>query len=947
MVPDGRSGVSGERRPLTILFCDLVGSTPLSERLDPEDYADVVFEYQERGRLVIEHHGGGIVAFAGDGIIASFGHPIAHEDDAERAVDAGLGLVAAVAALQRTIGVEHAIDLRCRVGLHADVAVVGRMAGHDEVSLFGSVANIAARVQSEAGAGEVLVTDAVLALLADSHQVADHRHVALKGVAAPVGVARLTGRAPAGVRRRRVRMVGRQRERAELERHRHDARTGRGGAVVICGPAGIGKSTLLADLLGSEVAGTWIEVRARQLAGLTPFGPLADLAAELARAAPAGGTLAAAAAKLAARIEATADNTTVSSEHAWQLVIEASRAVGRSLDGRLVVVEDAHWLDASSLAALEALVAELGATSSLLVATTRPPSPLPTTPVVELGPLGPVDLAALVGAVLDADADAASAGAAQVAAIVARSEGIPLYAAELARAAGSGGDGALPHSLHGSLLARLDRAPALAAPARAASVLGDEIDVALLAAVMEVDDAVASASIDDLVAGELVRRDPPRPATFVHALLREAVYSSLLQRERRAMHARVAAALTAVGGRADDRAALCGHHLEQAAERRDAAACFATAARRSARRGAVAEALALADRGLALVVEDGAAAAIALSLTMTKGNARLAVDGYAAPGLDRLWQDAEVLARMAGDDGELSSAMNGQSVAALFDGDYVLAIDRAERVRSLGVRTGDRAALVRGHCSLAVPQLFRGDVTAALDNARAAIDLYRVGDDQLLTYGFGTDHGVIARSFAGMAGWFAGAHDAADLLASSIVHAEEIQSPISLCLALQQAATIDLAAGDHAAALDRAARCEDTARRYGLPFYVALGQLARAAAGAWLGEPGAVDLAGDALGELVHGTSAMGTTLGLMQLAICQAGAGNPTTAAGTAQYGLRLARGAGELIFEVELALLAATATSTDEAWTDVERAATTAEGRGAFASAARARAALAPRAT
>ncbi len=201
---------------------------------------------------------------------------------------------------------------------------------------------------------------------------------------------------------------------------------------------------------------------------------------------------------------------------------------------------------------------------------------------------------------------------------------------------------------------------------------------------------------------------------------------------------------------------------------------------------------------------------------------------------------------------------------------------------------------------------------------------------------------MIARTFGGMAAWFAGAPDASELLAAAIALAEEIQSPISLCLALHQAATIDLVAEHHGAARDRAAQVEDVAERYGLPFYVGLGRLTRAAAEACLGEPGAVALANLALGDLLVGPSSMGTTLGMLQLALCQAGAGDAGGAATTAQHGLRLARGTGELIFEVELALLVASTTGAEAAWAEVAAAAASAEVRGASASAARARVAL-----
>ncbi len=428
MVREGTSGVSGERRPVTIMFCDLVGSTVLSERLDDEDYAEVVFEYQERGRRVIERHGGDVVDFAGDGIVACFGHPVAHEDDAERAAEAALALVAAVADLHRTTGAELGVELHCRIGLHADIAVIGRRGGRHDVSVFGVAANVAARVQGEAGVDEVLVTEPVLDLLAGRHAVADRRAASLKGIAEPVVVARLTGR-PGPRRTLGAPMVGRAAEAEALAERRRRAARGGGGAVVIAGPAGIGKSTLLADLVAAEPAGSVIEVRVRELSALIPFAPLAELAAAALTVAAGSRTdddLAVAAGDLAATLGATVDRASTSAEHAWQLVIEASGRVGAAAGDRLIVVEDGHWLDASSRAGLEALFAGLAGSPTLAVVTTRPPSPFPGLDAIELGPLAPGDIAALVSATVGGPPD-------RVAEIVARSDGIPLYAAELSR----------------------------------------------------------------------------------------------------------------------------------------------------------------------------------------------------------------------------------------------------------------------------------------------------------------------------------------------------------------------------------------------------------------------------------------------------------------------------------------------------------------------------------
>ncbi len=587
----------------------------------------MVFDYQERSRQVIEEHGGGVANFAGDGLVATFGHPVAHENDAERAADAGLALVAAVEDMHRT----HGVELRCRVGVHADVAVVGRMGDRHDVSLFGAAINIAAHVQTAAGVGEVLVTDAVLSLLRGSHITTDHRRVELKGVAEPVGVARLVGPVPFRDRRRHLGMVGRHDERAELAMRRREA-VARGGAIVICGPAGIGKSTLLADLLAQEEPG-WIEVRARELAGLTPFAPLTDLAAEVATSAPAGSRLSVAAAELAQRIASTTD-TAGSAEHSWQLVIEASRELGsrpRRSSRRRRGCPLAGRLDPR-----------------------RPRRPGGRTPRGVLVPRG--HDAATVAVRGGAGARAGSARRRRRGGTgdrrdgrIRRGRGRPGDARgdrrqgrghpALRRRAGprrrvAGGHGTLPHSLHGSLLARLDRAPALAAPARAASVLGDEVDTGLLAAVLGVDQATAATTVSTTSsrARSCVVTRPTRPRSSTPCSARRST-APCCSASAGTCTPGWPRPSRADGGRDDDRAVLCGHHLEHAGDRRGAADVLrrrrpvaAPDAGRSPRRW----------RWPIEVSPSSARTTMRRSpsrLTMTKGNARLAVEGYAAPGL--------------------------------------------------------------------------------------------------------------------------------------------------------------------------------------------------------------------------------------------------------------------------------------------------------------------------
>lgn len=980
------AAVTGQRRPLTVMFCDLVGSTALSHRLDPEDYADVVLTYQEAGRQVVERFGGVVAQFAGDGLVIEFGFPVAHENDAERSVEAAFELQRVVGALEVPVPGFAPGELRCRIGIHAAVTVVGRLGadGRGDMTLFGTTANVAARVQAEAAPGEIYVTDAVIDLLRGDYRLADRRVAELRGLDLPVGIGRVVERSGERVSGISVGLATRAGVERRLAERWTAAAAGDGGAVVIVGPPGIGKSTLVESLGPAVEHAMRLDIRARELTSLTPFAALAELARR-SRTDPA---LTDAATSLAGALADLGG----SAEQAWRVVIEQARGLGMAMAGapastdstrpspRLIVVEDVHWLDASSRVAIEAIISELASSHTLLVATSRPPAllagaePLAVDaldehdarriiastqassigaavgPAVDDAPVSNHD-AQRVGASTadrstpttgDAGRDERGAGLAPdvVDEIVARAGGVPLYVVALTQAAIAGRGAELPHSLQSSLLARLDGAPEVRWPAQVASVLGDRVDAELLAALLGGDAPEARAAVAGMVAAGLVAEAGDGTVAFSHALLREAVYSSLLQRDRRRLHGAAAAAIAERGGRDDERVTIIAHHLERADDPVGAADHLAVAARRSARRGAWDESASLAARGLGLLEGNDERPELTLHLTMTLGNVRFATEGYGAAGLHELWCRAEELAEVCGDRTEQSSAMNGQAAAALFAGRYELSAERSERILRFGHEHQDRPALVRGHCSLALAQLYAGEIARALANARAMIAAYQPGDDELLTYGFGTDHGVIGHTTAGVAAWFAGAPDADDLIAAAIAHGERIESPISLCLALQQATVVDLLADRFEAVIDRADRLIAVAERFALTFFADLGRLVRATAEACRdGDPAALDRANEALTGLVAGTSELAVTLGVLQLARCQESVGQLREAAATAAFGLDVAHDKNELIFEIELATIAVRCRGNAQDRGALDAAVARADARGAHRSAAAAR--------
>jgi len=931
--PDERARVGeslvGERRLVTILFCDLVGSTTMSQRLDPEDYAELVLAYQERGRDVIERHGGIVANYQGDGLVAQFGYPEAHENDAERAVLSGLQIVEVVDELNRSRGEALGETIQCRVGAHASVSVVGRMGtDRSDMSIFGDTANIASRVEGVAAPGQVVVTRPVLDLLRGEYESGDHRQVELKGVPAPVEVARILGPATTVSTAAPKLYVGRSDLLEEIRRSWAQVEAGTGVAITISAPAGIGKSALVRAFLDSAGSPVTLLARGRSLNEAESFGVLQQLATGCRDHTDRG---IASAARHALDEVARPGDAGTTAQTRWQRAFDAGldflRAVAAS--PTVVVVEDLHWTDASTLQLLERFTTTIAGHPALLLATTRSETPLGDSNLLELAPLDDDALRALVEAAGEGDlADPI------VADIVRRAQGVPLFAVELAQGARVNQTVALPESLQASLLARLAPRPHLTRVAQAASVLGDQVDVPLLATLLGSDREELDGQVEMLEELHVLEPTPGVSWHFVHSLLREALYGSMLRNDRRSLHQAAADGLVASGARQDGRLSLVGHHLAEAGKRLAAAACYDEAARQTARRGAFSDALVLTERGLSVLGDDPDPSPELLGLTMTTGNALLAAVGMNAPGLYELWQRCEAIAETLGDHLEQSSGMNGQSLAALIDGKYELAIERAQRILVLGDALPDRVASLRAHCSLALPQLYEGRVGESLAHAKAAIELYRDGDYDLVTYGFGTDQLTIAQTTAGVAEFFAGGSDAPRYLDAGIEHARAIGSPISEALALTLTAMVLLFDEQAEAALDHATRAIEVCDRYDMPFYRLIVSLARAAALGRLGRPDAAEQAHQAL-EAAGASGDLGLTLGLYMVALCEASCGQFDAAADIARMGVDVARTRDEHVVLVELLSVEHRCRPSDRITEELRDAVAGARGRGAHGSA------------
>lgn len=588
-----------ERKVVTALFADVVGSTRLTERLDPEDAREVLGGAVRRMVEAVEAFGGTVKDLAGDGILALFGAPATHEDDPERAIRAGLRIVSTCGAAEDPVTV--------RVGIDTGLVVLGPVGGGGriEYGATGDALNTAARLQSHASPGSILVGGTTRRAVADRFTWGEVRRLELKGKAEPVsafevlGEARVSRDAAASTP-----MVGREREFERASRIGERALAGAGGALVTVGEPGIGKSRLIEELRHTIAEARWLEGRCVSYGAATPYLPLRDVVNDALER--SGSRLADVAPYLAdvLGIEGEGSGGSASPETRRLRTLDAIRELIVAAAERgptVVAIEDLHWADASTIQALERLLPACEGLPVLFVFTTRPRDASGTwlperAEVIELSPLPDDRVDDLVEALLDG----ASIPADLLGRVVETSGGNPLFLSELVRSlvaagsleAGSGGATVeLPNTIEKVILARLDLlAPSARDLITSASVLGRTVALPVLERLVDAD---PRPDADELVRARLFGRDgQPDEVWFAHALIQEVAYGSLLKRRRRELHAAAALAIEELWpDRIEEHLGILAIHHRGAGDLRAALRCHDLAADRAERLHASEEAL--------------------------------------------------------------------------------------------------------------------------------------------------------------------------------------------------------------------------------------------------------------------------------------------------------------------------------------------------------------------
>jgi class 3 adenylate cyclase/predicted ATPase len=814
-----------ERRQLTVMFCDLVGSTALSAQLDPEELRNVVRAYQQASATVIERFGGHIAQYLGDGLLVYFGYPVAHEDDAVRAVRVGLRIIEAMQALNP----HQSRLLQVRIGIHTGLVVVGEMGGgsRQEQLALGETPNIAARVQGTANPNEVVISAATYRLVEGLFACEDHGQPALKGVTTPLTLYRVVKESEAqsrfevAVQAGLTPLVGREEELALLRRRWEQATDGEGQVVLLSGEAGIGKSRLVQELKDhvAQDSAVRIEFRCSPYHQNSAFYPLIEHVQQVLHFAPSD-TPQAKVQKLEhtlARYRFPQSDTVpllaalLSLPHpeaVSPLTWTPQQQKQKTLDALLqwlfeeaeraavyTVWEDLHWADPSTLEFLGLCLDQVPTTRMLLLLTFRPeftPTWASRSHVshLVLSRLGRKQTSVIVEQLTGRTALPSEV----LRQIVAKTDGVPLFVEELTKSVvetlreqgtGDGGQehgkigaaqrGApvpalgVPATLQDALMARLDRLGTAKEVAQQGAVVGRELTYEVLRTISPLTEAALQQELTKLVEAELLyQRGRPPQATYLfkHALVQETAYQSLLKSKRQQYHRQIAEVFEArFSETTATQPELVAHHYTQAGLIEQAIPHWQRTGERAVQRSAHIEAINYLTKGLELLQampDIPERIQQELILQVLLGGSLMAVKGFASSEMENAYLRAQELCKQQGDSTHLFPALFGLWVFYLARARLQMAREFAMRLLRTAQSMQDSTLLLVAHHALGMTLFFLGEFFRCREYAERGITLYDIQQHRSLAFLYASsDPGVFCQGSAARTLWNLGYPDQA------------------------------------------------------------------------------------------------------------------------------------------------------------------------------------------
>jgi class 3 adenylate cyclase/predicted ATPase len=828
-----RSGA--ERRQLTVLFCDLVGSTALAGTLDPEDLSGVIRRFQDASAAVVTRAGGYVAKYMGDGILAYFGYPQAHEDEAERAVRAGLDLVARVGQLVLPSGE----PLQVRVGIATGTVIVGETVGEgsaQEQAAVGETPNLAARLQDLAAPNTVVVSAGTRRLLGGvfaGEELGLHK---LKGISDPVPIWRVTGervvvsRFDAIRSQKLTQFVGRQKELRQLMSLWDRAKKGQGQVALLCGEAGIGKSRIT-KALRDHIADRHVTIRyqcspnhinspfypvisqieyaARFELEDTPEIKLEKLEKLLARSGPEQlQDVGLYAGLLSLPTQGRYPELNFTPQRQKDLTVEAlirQLLQLAAMQPVVFILEDVHWIDPTTLELFSRSLTAIKTAPVLLVITFRPnffPPWLNESQVtmLRLNRLERSHVAAMILHMTRGKELPQEVGDQ----ILSRTDGVPLFVEELTKTVLESGQlqetgdryvigesrpaPVIPATLQDSLMARIDRLASIKEIPQIGAALGREFSYRLLAAVAPVSEAALRDALRQLIDAELIymRGEPPDSTyMFKHALVQDAAYATLLRSRRQQLHARIAEVLKEqFPETVETQPELMAHHLAQAQLTEQAIAYLQQAGQRSIQRSANSEAIGHLERALELLKslpQSPEHTRVACGLELMLGQAMIGGRGYAAPETKQALLRAKALMDQSTESSKKFAVLYGIWAWYYVAGEVAMQREAAAEFVAEAERSGETAALCLALRTLGTTYVTMGEFAAGRQYLERARALYDPDNHTRFRYQYGQDIGAAALGYLSWALWHLGHVDqASEVAAEAMQHAESLSHPLTL-----------------------------------------------------------------------------------------------------------------------------------------------------------------------
>jgi class 3 adenylate cyclase/predicted ATPase len=832
-----------ERRQLTVMFCDLVDSTMLSGQLDPEDLRDVIRAYQSTSAEVIERYDGYIAQHLGDGLMVYFGWPQAHEDDARRAVYAGLSIVDAMRELNVHLEQEKGVHLTVRIGVHTGLVVVGEIGkgASQEYLALGEAPNVASRIEGVAEPDSVAISAATYRLIQGYFLCHDLGKRVFKGVDNSRQVYRVVkesdvkSRLDIVVTRGLIPLVGRESEVALLQERWERVKDGQGQVVLLSGEAGIGKSRLLQvmkDHLTGE-AHTLLECRSSPYYENTALYPITDMLKcilmwqhddtprgrldkleqmlrqyrlELEEAVPLFATL------LSLSLpEGRYSPLNLSPQRQRQKTLETIVALllqQAEQQPVLFILEDLHWTDPSTLELIDLLIDQTPTAALCIMMTCRPTfqptwGSHPYLAKMTLGRLSRSQIEQIAEWV----ADGKRLPDEVLHHIVEKSDGVPLYVEEITKAVlefgvlkevngqyeltGSLSTLAIPATLQDSLRARLDLLVTAKSVAQFAAVIGRQFSYALLQTVSQLDETILQHELARLVKAEIVyqRGTPPQATyTFKHALIQDAAYQSLLKSTRQHYHLRIAEGLQELFAEtAQTQPELLAYHYSEGSLYDLAIEYWFKAGEQARHRFANPEAVSHLKQGLDALnhlSDSPKRHQQELDLCISLGNTLIPLQGYAAPEVAEVYGRAQELCHQVGDTRQLFPTLYGLCIYNMVQANHQAAYKLGEELVHLAHPDREGELLV-GYRMLGWALLLKADLYAAQGQFERLVALYDPQKHGSLKFSYGQDHGVVGFCYGSWVLWLRGYPDQAQACCEEAIRlAQDLSHPLSLGYAL-------------------------------------------------------------------------------------------------------------------------------------------------------------------